>query len=633
MEQDTDSPATSPASSKRRSSVGSESKRKSPRACIPCRKRKVKCDGQSPCDRCVKANSACAFDKPPSKKESIKSTTESHTVKLKKLEQKLTQLSAVIDTEVPEPPLFPNSGPSKSEGHASYIPDSCLRIDRVPTAFNLDENMDIILKELQPKPEIYNSEPIQEHLLDIYFQYIDPLLPILHKPSFYHQVKSHQPVSSLLLNAIYCVSSRWDMSIPVREDEPRGWNYYQLATNLLNQQKEPQLTTVQALLLLLKYNEHVRRPGFVWRMRYYFQMIVRMCKDLGLQRDIMFNTSSPSVMIELEKRKRTFWAVYCYDVMMSIENGTPFHFNIKEYPIDNPYVLSDEANEHEKIMHFILLTKLMCCQAEIIDFLRRKLDPQFTVTNMITDWREEEAFNQLTGHLKTAIGMVTSITKFPTEDNMCYAVCFLYLAACFATISLHRPFAFQITDHSSPHTGHCTEAAFNIKHIIELILRCEAIEDMYCSIRGIQQVVHYLSAAVTVFREAGLEHEFNILLEITKKLAAISPVTELTASRETNDVFQDEPLGIYQKQRKKQITKYKHKSLELPMSTSDTALLTYNTTEQVHSQLLYHQMQSFGFHNNPLDQVMPNISSHQSLLGFLCTEDDMNDTSNNIPKT
>ena len=69
------------------------------------------------------------------------------------------------------------------------------------------------------------------------------------------------------------------------------------------------------------------------------------------------------------------------------------------------------------------------------------------------------------------------------------------------------------------------------------------------------------------------------------------------------------------------------------MSTSDTALLTYNTTEQVHSQLLYHQMQSFGFHNNPLDQVMPNISSHQSLLGFLCTEDDMNDTSNNIPKT
>lgn len=40
MEQDTDSP-TSPASSKRRSSIGSESKRKSPRACIPCRKRKV----------------------------------------------------------------------------------------------------------------------------------------------------------------------------------------------------------------------------------------------------------------------------------------------------------------------------------------------------------------------------------------------------------------------------------------------------------------------------------------------------------------------------------------------------------------------------------------------------------------
>jgi hypothetical protein len=125
------------------------------------------------------------------------------------------------------------------------------------------------------------------------------VIPILYKPSFSRQLRSNQPISKLLLNAIYCVSSRWDMNVPAVGEEPRGWGYYQHAVNLLDQQPTAELSTVQALLLLLKHNEHVRRPGFVWRARYYFQMIVRMCKDLGLTRDIVCTTTN--MVIEIEK--------------------------------------------------------------------------------------------------------------------------------------------------------------------------------------------------------------------------------------------------------------------------------------------------------------------------------------------
>lgn len=157
-------------------------------------------------------------------------------------------------------------------------------------------------------------EPVRENLIHIYFQFVDPVIPILHKSSFFHQLRNGQPISKLLLNAIYCVSSRWDLGFPTISEEPRGWAFYQNAVSLLDQQKEVKLSTVQGLFLLLKYNEHVRRPGFIWRTRYYFQMIVRMCKDLGLPREIICTSSN--LFIEIEKRKRTFWAVYCYDVMM-----------------------------------------------------------------------------------------------------------------------------------------------------------------------------------------------------------------------------------------------------------------------------------------------------------------------------
>ncbi|KAG0747152.1 hypothetical protein G6F57_006618 [Rhizopus arrhizus] len=520
---------------KRRSSIASsESKRKSPKACIPCRKRKVKCDGNSPCDRCLKTDCECKFDKIPVKKEV---TAESHKAKLKRLKERLDELSTIIDhtTTPPSASLSLSNQLNSSQkvklwvtetGQGCYIPDNHLRIDRLPSGSNWERMME----EIEPKHNINEPPPIiRQHLLNIYFQYIDTLLPILHKPSFYHQLNNHEPVSSILLNAIYCVSSRWDMNTPIRDGEPRGWCYYEAAVKLLDQEYEPQLSTVQALLLLLKYNEHVRRRGFLWRTSYYFQMIVRMCKDLGLQRKIVVTSStSPKILIELEKRKRTFWAVYCYDVMMSIENGVPFHFNLdKESHVDDPQVLMDEVNDQEKIIHFILLTKIIRCQAQITQFLHQKLDSQWAVKNMLTNWKEEETFEALTNHLKESIGILTSYTSFPEENDMSYAACFLYLASCFATISLHRPFAFQNTPTSSPHTGHCAEAAFNIRRIMGLVFRCEALEDMYCSIRGIHQIMHYVSAAITVFKEGGYESELRDLMQIALYLSSTSPVIEM----------------------------------------------------------------------------------------------------------
>lgn len=160
---------------------------------------------------------------------------------------------------------------------------------------------------LPTKPTSTTTPIIYENLLQLYFEFVDPVIPILHKQSFYYEMNH----SNLLLHAMYCVSSRWDLSVPSNGNEPRGWYFYQTAINLLEQEEEANLSTIQAIFLLLKYNEHVRRPGFIWRTRYYFQMIIRMCKDLDLSKDNVAYS-----IIEIEKRKRTFWAIFSYDVMM-----------------------------------------------------------------------------------------------------------------------------------------------------------------------------------------------------------------------------------------------------------------------------------------------------------------------------
>ncbi|KAI9277592.1 fungal-specific transcription factor domain-containing protein [Sporodiniella umbellata] len=494
-------------------------RKKATKACTSCREKKVKCDGGVPCQRCLKHEMMCVYQH-----KIVKTGGESDSIRLKRMGKALEQLSRLLDFQQQQQQQQQQPLPSQPDaieecmtlvdtiGKANYLPDSCLRTDRVPKRAVKDPR--VLLRAIEPPQEIYNTEPIQAHLLVFYFDYIDPLLPILHQASFYQQLDK---VSSLLLNAIYCVASRWDMKMPAG-DEPRGWRYYQRALVLLEDQKASQLSTVQAVLLLLKYNEHVRRPGFLWRTRYYFQMAVRMCKDIGLEHNVPVANVSPDEAVELEKRKRTFWAVYCYDVMMSIEYRTPFHLGL--YRASEPKILYGE--NPKKIVHFLLLTKVIHCQAQIADFLRKKFDPGSSVVNFLTGWDEEETVARLAGELKQSMTTVFSLIPAPQQDNMSYAVCFLSLACYYAIISLYRPFTFHLAA-----SQHCLEAAYHMKRIIGIILKSEATEDMYCSLRGIPQIVHYLSAAITVFKEGGRQDELNTLLPIVYHLASISPVTEM----------------------------------------------------------------------------------------------------------
>ncbi|KAK4518519.1 uncharacterized protein ATC70_008737 [Mucor velutinosus] len=613
-----DSNLKNKSTAKKKANDNNTIKKKSSRACAPCRKRKVKCNGQLPCDRCSRTNSTCVYDKPQQKKDTPKPAIENHEPRLRALEKFLRQISNLLEVSDPDPPLYSNPNqisipPSEphtlsihTSGRGCYVPDNPLRTDSaikqsIPAHLPADSSY-------PQQQQQSTTTTVKENLLSIYFQFVDPLIPILHRPSFLQQLRN-KTISNLLLNAIYCVSSRWDLAMPSVGEEPRGWVYYQKAIYLLDQQGEPKLSTIQAIFLMLKYNEHVRRPGFAWRTRYYFQMIVRMAKDLGLSRNI---TVAAEELVPMERRKRTFWAVYCYDVMMSVENGTMPHFSNTDCSVDIPHVLQDEAQEGDKIIHFILLTKIMRNQSDIVQFLHTKYHQK-----MAFDWDQDKQFNKVSNDLGTTISLITSTTKFPQKETMCYTICFLYLASCFATILLYR--------HSNGHKKQCLEAALNIKLITELVLECDAFEDMYCSMRGIQQIVHFLSAAITVFRDQEATIPYKSTLQLAQKLASISPATEVIGHNNNNKlkrkslhlpnetIVQDLCIPLQQQQQQQQPPPH--------YSPNANISLQYQPYQQPYVNQQYQPMQP-PVMNIP-NQQQQQQQQQQSLLGLLYNEDDL----------
>lgn len=101
----------------------------------------------------------------------------------------------------------------------------------------------------------------------------------------------------------------------MEEGEAPGWSYYKMALSLIDTYADmPRLSTIQALLLLAKYNEHIYKNGFLWRTKFFIQLAVKMSTDLGLSKEPLVGSSTCNY--ELEMKRRTFWAVYTYEVLM-----------------------------------------------------------------------------------------------------------------------------------------------------------------------------------------------------------------------------------------------------------------------------------------------------------------------------
>ncbi|KAI4086898.1 MAG: hypothetical protein LQ339_008984 [Xanthoria mediterranea] len=113
---------------------------------------------------------------------------------------------------------------------------------------------------------------------ELFFAHVHPYVPVLSKSYFYQQWQTNrQSISPLILEAIFACVGR------MSDDPTQGAQWLALASKHEDCFMDvPRLSTIQALLLLLKAREAAPKRGYYYRSWMTVKTLVAMAKDLEL---------------------------------------------------------------------------------------------------------------------------------------------------------------------------------------------------------------------------------------------------------------------------------------------------------------------------------------------------------------
>ncbi|ORX79621.1 hypothetical protein K493DRAFT_243493 [Basidiobolus meristosporus CBS 931.73] len=193
-------------------------------------------------------------------------------------------------------------------------------------------------EEISSNPYLLPPAPVFDHLMDIYFSHINPIIPLLHKAEFMARLKQEKEEAPLfLLNAIFALAANLSPRIQwLEEAGARSEMFYKRAKKLLDQTYDvTSLENIQALILLSHYFHITHGSMKSW---VYSGMAIRMAEDLGLHRNPdrwQIKTLSSSLK---ETRKRTWWSCYVMDRNASACMGRPLSIDDRHCDTSFPQV-------------------------------------------------------------------------------------------------------------------------------------------------------------------------------------------------------------------------------------------------------------------------------------------------------
>ncbi|KAF1975996.1 hypothetical protein BU23DRAFT_552003 [Bimuria novae-zelandiae CBS 107.79] len=363
-------PAGEPKASKRRCVQS---------ACVPCRKRKSKCDGSTPnCATCTAVyGTPCHYDTESESRRSkvgtkrdatavtspSSATNTSNTPANEDAEFLLTTIRtlpeadanelihhirrdarldvasladtwrkavALRDSTPPEPqsleselsillgkPAMTRSGESRYYGHTSHM-------SLVPE----DENYTCVVPRAATVARkgptwttITDDMAFVERLLDLYFRWSHTFYIVFSRECFYKDFRSGREkyCSPLLVNAILAYACHFTNEPAGRTDPDNfrtaGDHFFEEARRLLFENEASSLTTVQALCVMAMREPSAGRDSSGFA---YMGRCMRMAIEMGLH---LKNSAAPTMGLsasEIEVRKVTFWGCFTVDTIWSI---------------------------------------------------------------------------------------------------------------------------------------------------------------------------------------------------------------------------------------------------------------------------------------------------------------------------
>ncbi|KAI9771358.1 MAG: hypothetical protein M1840_002328 [Geoglossum simile] len=326
-------------------------------ACIPCRKRKSKCDGGIPaCATCSAVYfSECGYDVQSDHRrkgalkrdletlkerndslgiifEAIKSASDVELAEIVhqiRSNEDLEPLAESLRQNVPLPDGL--GSPPSFEGDLSEIMGKPTLDETGETRyFGHTSSLSLARQNDYSMPPDVPSETwttvtsnmeFITHLIGLYFCWSHPFYPIVHRERFLHDYDAGKTkyCSSMLVNVILAVacplSDRPEARANPADANTAGDHFFAEAKRILGEDEKTSLTSIQALALMSVREPNHNRDSTGYG---YMGRSVRMALELGLH--LSYPASGPVALTpsEAEARRQTFWAVFSLETLWGI---------------------------------------------------------------------------------------------------------------------------------------------------------------------------------------------------------------------------------------------------------------------------------------------------------------------------
>ncbi|KAL2271243.1 hypothetical protein VTJ83DRAFT_614 [Remersonia thermophila] len=209
-------------------------------------------------------------------------------------------------------------------------------------------------------PELMPDDDTVLHYFDLYFTHAHPYVPVLDKNHFYSQWHNNRDaISPLVLEGIFAIAERL-------ADEPaQGQQWLALASRHADSFMDvPRLSTLQALMILLKARESAPKKGYYYRSWMSIVQCVQLGKDLGLDEhfaDHQAGRSCGTDPAECALKARIWQTLFVVELMIGSPQGRT-DFAIDEDTVDfnlpRPLPNQDDA-EYQVSRNFVYFARIV----------------------------------------------------------------------------------------------------------------------------------------------------------------------------------------------------------------------------------------------------------------------------------
>ncbi|KAJ7214245.1 fungal-specific transcription factor domain-containing protein [Mycena haematopus] len=193
---------------------------------------------------------------------------------------------------------------------------------------------------------VFPEDDLLDALVKIYFEQVNPILGILHFPSFNRSISDglhwRDPEFGALVLAVCALASRHSEDTRVFVDgtvsaHSCGWKWFRQVRPFSSTfHPEPSLYRVQLLCLSAMYTSGISIPEESWML---VALGVRLAHSAGAHHRDRYRNMEP---LTAELYRRVFWVLVIQDTLMSSFNGRPTITNPGEFDIDLPLAADDE---------------------------------------------------------------------------------------------------------------------------------------------------------------------------------------------------------------------------------------------------------------------------------------------------